>query len=107
MALIKKKLTDMGIEADYWKVHMISIDRHMQNGSFSISLYGKKGAKQFIETHTVPIMDSVTDYIECFETCGYKDIQTSCYAYAKKHIDFFKDAIDDEEENLRNLSESK
>jgi len=100
MALIKNKMTDLGVEANYWKVTMISIDRFMKTGSFSLSLFMTRGAKQFIETYTVPMLESEEAYIECFESGEYKDVFTGCYEYAKKYIEFFKDAVDDEEELL-------
>ena len=51
MALIKNKMTDLGVEAGYWKVTMISVDRYMKTGSFSLALFINKGAKQFINLY--------------------------------------------------------
>lgn len=98
MALIKNKMTDFGIEASYWKLTMLSMDRFTKEGSFSLSLFLTKGAEKFIETYTVVIYNDKVAYAECFENATHKDIQTSCYMYAKKNVEYFKDAEDDEEE---------
>lgn len=98
MALIKKKMTDFGIEANYWKLTMLSMDRFTEEGSFSLSLFLTKGAEKFIETYTVVIYGDEALYNECFENSTHKDIQTSCYMYAKKNVEYFKDSTDDPDE---------
>ena len=100
MALIKTKETTLGIEANYWKITMISIDRASKNGSFSLSLYTKKGAKDFIESTATIIFEDEEKFKECFENSSYKDIYTSIYEYTKKNVEYFTDAEDDEEEKL-------
>lgn len=97
MALIKNKVTRFGIEAGYWKVGMISKDRHMKEASYSLNLYLKKGADDFIESYTVSLlgMQDKTMYNEYFEGQKYPDIETACYEHAKKYEEFFKDAISD------------
>lgn len=100
MALIKEKLTRFGIPASYWKVDMITIDRRMQEASFCINLYFNKDAKDYIDTHIVTVMMGNPDktlFNQYFgeDVNGYPDIYTTCYEFAKNHEDFFKDAIDD------------
>lgn len=98
MAFIKEKETDFGITANYWRLSMISIDRDMKEASFSFNLYFKKGAKQFIESYVVSDFMGLEDktlYNEYFESGKYPNLYTMCYEYAKKYVDFFKDAISD------------
>lgn len=104
MALIKATETDFGITASYWKITMISIDRHMREGSFSLSLYVNKDSKQFIKTETISLMllNDTDVFIKCFESHDF-NVYKACYEYAKANVEFFKDAVDDEEELLRNL----
>lgn len=98
MALLKEKQTEYGVTANYWKVEMVSIDRHMKEANFSLNLYVNKDAKQFIETYTVSDLMGQQDkskYESYFESDTYKDIYAACYAYAKDNIDYFKDAVSD------------
>ncbi|HAK44056.1 MAG TPA: hypothetical protein DCM59_16905 [Clostridium sp.] len=97
MALIKNKVTRFGIEAGYWKVSMISIDRHMKEAAYSLHLYLKKGASDFIESYTVSLlgMEDKSMYLEYFEGDKYPNIYTACYEHAKTHEEFFKDAFSD------------
>lgn len=104
MALIKNKMTDFGIEANYWKLTMMSMDRFTMEGSFSLSLFLNKEAEKFIETYTVVIYGDEALYNECFENATHKDVQTSCYEYAKKNVEYFKDAEDDPEEKALNTT---
>lgn len=107
MALIKNKTTDFGIEANYWKVSMITIDRNLQEATFSICLYLNKNAKAFIECYSVISLlnkEDKTLFEEYFGTHNtYRDVYNACYEYVKKYEDYFKDAIDDEEEKLRTV----
>ena len=108
MALIKEKETKFKVKASYWKVGMLTIDTNMQEVNFSINLYlNKESAKEkdtFLETYSVTELMGIEDktmYNKYFgEDKGktYKDWQTACYMYVKENVEFFKDAVDDEEE---------
>lgn len=95
MAFIKEKETDFGLTANYWKLAMITIDRNMKEASFSFNLYFKKDAKQFIDTYIVSDFMGNPDktlYEEYFESDKYPHIFIACHDYAKKYVEFFKDA---------------
>jgi len=98
MALIKNKMTDFEVEAGYWKVDMVSIDRHLKETSFSLNLYLSKDTKKFFESYTVSLLNTEdkTLYNQYFETLTYKDVYTACYEYTKAHEEYFKDAESDE-----------
>lgn len=112
MALIKEKvIKNYGINASYWKVGMMSIDTNLKDVVFSLNLYVNKDLSReentFIDTYTVSDLMGLEDktlYNKYFgEDNGknYKDWQTACYHFAKENVEFFMDAIDDEEELLR------
>lgn len=104
MALIKEHETKFEIVASYWKLGSFCIDTVRKEASFVFYLYTRKGAREFIDSYCsseLVIAEDKTLYDEYFgENNGqaYKNWQTACYEYAKKHIEFFKDAVDDEEE---------
>lgn len=98
MALLKNKTTDFGVEANYWKVSMVSIDRNLKEASFSLNLYKQRGDDLFFETYTVTDLMGIedkTNYEKYFESTEYTDIYNACYNYAKNEIEFFKDAVSD------------
>ena len=108
MALIKEKETKFKVKADYWKVGMMTIDTNMKEVNFSLNLYFDKESANtkdaFLETYSVTELMGIEDktmYNKYFgEDKGktYKDWQTACYMYVKENVEFFKDAVDDEEE---------
>lgn len=99
--LIKSKMTNLGVEANYWRLSMISIDRHMKEASFSLNLYISKesyeNGSQFIESYNVSLLglEDKTIYESYFETNAYTSVYDACYAYAKSHDEYFMDAIED------------
>ena len=95
MALIKEKMTQFGMVANYWRVGMISIDRHRQEASYSLELYLSKDADEFIESHSVSLlgMEDKTEYELYFNNLN-KNIIKTCYEHAKAKVDYFKTAID-------------
>lgn len=104
MALIKNKVTKFGIEASYWRVEMITLNynKKMLEVNFSLNLYLNKGADEFIESFSVTDLMGIEDktlFSNYFIGQEFKDIRTACYMYAKENVPFFKDAIDDPEEN--------
>lgn len=109
MALIKQvEIKKYKTTASYWKVGMFSIDTNLKETCFSFNLYMEKTEEKdaFIDTYTVTDLMGLEDktlYNKYFGDNGsaYKDWQTACYEYAKEHVEFFKDAVDDPEELLR------
>ena len=105
MALIKEiEINEYGISASYWKVRYFTIDTKAEEVNFTLELLAKKGAKEGLKTFCVSELMGIEDktmYNKYFaEDKGktYKDWQTACYMYVKENIEFFKDAVDDEEE---------
>lgn len=104
MALIKESINeDLGVVVEYWKVGVFCIDTKLEECSFSLDGYVKKGAKKSIETISVGDLMGLEDktlynkYFAQDRGKTYKDWQTACYMYAKEHVEFFKDAKDDED----------
>lgn len=109
MALIREQTIPIyGITAGYWKVGMFTIDTNMKEVSFSLNLYiNKEIAKEpntFINTYCVSDLMGLEDktlynkYFAKDKGNTYKDWQTACYMYAKENVEFFMDAVDDEDE---------
>lgn len=109
MGLIKEKALENGAVVSYWRVDMISLDKG--RGQITFALLGYC-SKEIAVNNSQMFLDcaSVGDFFEgenrelfnyYFRDCGanFKDIDTACYEYAKEHVEFFKDAVDDEEEN--------
>lgn len=113
MALIKKKKTNYGIEASYWRLDVATISPKSKEANFTVGLYFDKDADMAVDSYLMcDLMGSTKDeelYNKYFgEDKGrtYKDWQTACYEYLKDNIDFFKDAVDDPEE-MRPIEEPK
>ena len=107
MALIKKVMTEYGVEAEYWKVSRVSIDTIKKEVAFTLNLYLNKeqqlrelGDRTFASAILTKeeFEPQYDKYFRKDEGENYKDIYTSCYMYAKEHIEFFKDAKDDADE---------
>lgn len=103
MALIKVKETKFGISASYWRVETCVINNRLKEASFVLGLYiDKSGQESFEDYFVTDLMgqEDKTLYEKYFNDIGktYKDWQTACYMYAKEHVEFFKDAVDDPEE---------
>lgn len=101
MALIKNKMTDFGVEANYWKVNMIAIDRSRYEVSVTLNLYIVKDATQFLETISITLAEiedreeRATRFNQYFNGSNYPNIYTACYEYAKEYIEYFSDAVSD------------
>lgn len=55
--MIKKKImTDLGVEAEIWKVGYISLDRVNKYGSITICLYVSETASKYIYSIVEPIL---------------------------------------------------
>lgn len=107
MALIKKKMTQYGFEAEYWKISRISIDTIKEEVCFTLNLYlNKENQTRELEDYTFGslLLDPLefkplyNKYFRKDKGSEYKDIYTACYMFAKDNIDFFNDAADDPEE---------
>lgn len=109
MGLIKKTMSDYGIEGEYWKISRFTIDTIHKEVFFTLNLYRTKmedakelGEYIFSSPSLVEFdIDFTDDYYNYFigdKGKKYKDFLTACYCYAKDKIEYFKDAIDDEEE---------
>lgn len=102
MALIKPYMTEFGIEASYWKVTMITLnyDKERIEINFSLNLFVNSEAKKFLYSHNVVDLmggqhpEKLTFFLELSDSLN---IRRACYEYAKEHVDFFKDAMDDPE----------
>lgn len=100
MALIKTKMTELGVEATYWKINMISIDRLNGVGSISLALYlnkeqSKSNTTNFFEDKVYFINRSI--YPDVFENMT-NNVYNIAYNHIKEIDDYFKDAISDNEE---------
>ena len=68
--MIKKKvMTELGIEAEIWKVGYISLDRVNKYGSITMCLYLTEEAPQYILKVTETILDAAT-FDKYFENGG-------------------------------------
>lgn len=107
MALIKNKMTEYGVEAEYWRISRFTVDTVHKEVFFTLALYLNKTSYKELDEYTFAstILDKETfeaDYNKYFRKDkgrAYKDIYTACYMYAKDNIEYFKDASDDEEES--------
>ncbi len=108
MALIKEFETPQYAIGSYWKVSGICIDKNFEIANFALYLYKSKEVsdKDPIAymycwgVNELMSMDDKTLFNKYFRDKGqiYKDIDTACYMYAKEHVEFFKDAVDDDDE---------
>ena len=104
MALIKEKDTTFGVKASYWKIGLMVVNTMEKEVSFTLKLLVNKAATSPIDEYVVADLMGLEDktlYNKYFaEDKGktYKDWQTACYMYAKAHVKFFKDAVDDPDE---------
>lgn len=104
MALKKIKETNLGVSISYWRVEIITIDKHRQEGSIVLNGYLDENAKEFIESKVVSLNGLMnkdgTQNKEQFEkyfkdeTQEYSNIYQACYECAKEADEFFADAED-------------
>lgn len=114
MALIKEKQLDNGAVVSYWRVDMIAINKSRESANFALMGYHSKEVAErdgnlFLDCIGVSELMATEDktmFNKYFRDKGshYKDIDTACYMYAKEHVEFFKDAVDDEEYVMETLS---
>ena len=98
MALIKSKQTNYGIEASYWRVGYVSLDRITKYGSISLNLFFNKDAVDYIDSKTV-IIETQEEYEQFFSAealQNYRDIYHAAYEFVKSKDEYFKNANIDE-----------
>lgn len=100
MALIKAEMTDLGVEANYWKINMVSIDRLNGFGSISLALYlnreqSKNNPSKFFKDN-VYFIDRII-YPDIFENMN-DNLYTIAYNHIKVTDEYFKNALSDNEE---------
>ena len=101
MALIKENL-DYGILANYWKVININLDTISKTGFICIALYVIKDANKFLETKTLNVyVDMFDKYFSKDNIVNYDDIYAASYYCIKENLEYFEDAIDDEDEKTQ------
>ena len=85
--MIKKKvMTDLGIEAEIWKVGYISLDRVNKYGSITMCLYFSETAEQYIKTVVEPIL-SPELFDKYFENGG--DVIENAELFMKENCEIF------------------
>lgn len=95
-------MTSFGISASYWRVEFHMINARDKEASFTLKLFFDKNATTPVDEYVVSELVGMEDktLYEKYFGVGNKDFinwQTACYMYAKDNIEFFKDAIPDEE----------
>ena len=100
MALIKKIMTPIGVEGDYWRITRIDVDKIAFSCYIEIRLYYTKYADQSIDSK-VEMITEKERFVEFFSSIALKesftDIYNAAYEFVKKYDPFFADAETDEE----------
>lgn len=87
--MIKKKfMTDLGIEAEIWKVGYISLDRINKYGSITMCLYLTENAKNYITSVVEPILSKEL-FDKYFENGG--NVIENAELFMKENCELFKD----------------
>lgn len=104
MALLKNKITKFGIEANYWKIGMLTIDRLSKQACCSVYLYMNQQAsisnpQGFVDCQTVTSLMHMDGDKAIFNQyfdgqIPYKDVYNAFYEYLKENEEYFKDAVD-------------
>ena len=101
MALIKKLMTPIGVEADYWRITRIDVDKIAFSCYIEIRLYYTKHADQSIDSK-VEMITEKEKFVEFFSSIALKesftDIYNAAYEFVKRYDPFFADAETDEED---------
>ena len=94
MEMIKKKImTDVGVEAEIWKVGYISLDRVNKYGSITICLYVSETASKYIYSIVEPIL-SPEVFDTYFENGG--DVIENAELFMIDNCDLFKEEQQEE-----------
>ena len=92
--MIKKKImTDLGVEAESWKVGYISLDRVNKYGSITICLYVSETASKYIYSIVEPIL-SPEVFDTYFENGG--DVIENAELFMIDNCDLFKEEQQEE-----------
>ena len=92
--MIKKKImTDLGVEAEIWKVGYISLDRVNKYGSITICLYVSETASKYIYSIVEPIL-SPEVFDTYFENGG--DVIENAELFMMDNCDLFKEEQQEE-----------
>lgn len=92
--MIKKKImTDLGVEAEIWKVGYISLDRVNKYGSITICLYVSETASKYIYSIVEPIL-SPEVFDTYFENGG--DVIENAELFMIDNCDLFKEEQQEE-----------
>lgn len=99
MALIKNTRTKYGVEADYWRIETVTIDKRLSEGSIVIYLYLSPEAEEPLDYRVITIADR-SDKEDLFDRyfssrTEHSNILESCYNLVKEVDTFFIDAVDD------------
>ena len=101
MALIKKIMTPIGVEADYWRITNINVDKLGMSCEIVLRLFYNKEAKQSIDSRVEMITDKFK-FVQFFSAIAlqssFNDIYNAAYEYVKANSEFFADAITDDEQ---------
>ena len=92
--MIKKKImTDLGVEAEIWKVGYISLDRVNKYGSITMCLYVSETASKYIYSIVEPIL-SPEVFDTYFENGG--DVIENAELFMMDNCDLFKEEQQEE-----------
>ena len=101
MALIKKIITPIGVEAEYWRITNINVDKLGMSCEIVLRLFYNKEAKQSIDSRVEMITDKFK-FVQFFSAIAlqssFNDIYNAAYEYVKANSEFFADAITDDEQ---------
>ena len=92
--MIKKKImTDLGVEAEIWRVGYISLDRVNKYGSITMCLYVSETASKYIYSIVEPIL-SPEVFDAYFENGG--DVIENAELFMIDNCDLFKEEQQEE-----------
>ena len=97
----KKIMTPIGVEADYWRITNINVDKLGMSCEIVLRLFYNKEAKQSIDSRVEMIADKFK-FVQFFSAIAlqssFNDIYNAAYEYVKANSEFFADAITDDEQ---------
>ena len=82
----KKVITDLGVEAEIWKVGYISLDRVNKYGSITMCLYASETATKYLYSVVEPIL-SPELFDKYFENGG--DVIENAELFMKENCEMF------------------
>lgn len=101
MALIKGN-NDFGINADYWKLSDITINRSNKYCQLILGLHFNNSNNRALTYKSINVEKELFDsYFE--EPNAYRDVYHASYEYIKNNVDYFKDSVSDEEQVINKI----